>query len=650
MKAKLLLAVFLIGVLCTSLLPILAPITTLAAGEDWLTGYDYRYAFNITNTTAGAQTNYTMRLEIYNDTIQRFGYEYMSTFAIGANDTHAQGIASDGEYIYFTGSENSTGVWLGQLWKYDKAGNLIANVTSPELEGTNMTQVNGIYVHTDGNLYIGSNNYNNATKRGYIKVFNKTDLSYVEEHRVADQHCEGAAYWNGSWWAVYSNWKNITEYNLTWDLQATHFTNVHAQGIDWLPDDQKDYYYTPYHQATTRFLWVGYWNGTGFVKIQTIDVPLGTSTGQGIGFEPSTNILWWANRVESPKKAWAVQTRFAGSISVGTDCQGDFDDVRFTRADGITELDYWMESYTTDTNATFWVEFNAINTTGNTPYYMYYGNATVATTSSGDDAFIDFFDKDSTTGWSKSDITVSTSGDYLHFYNPTAGDSGWAEHSLTSTPTSFMMEACVKNIGLGTTDQCIICLEDGSAANYFSRTYSPSGSSHQSAIRYYVGTYYTLDTWTEGTESIIKHFVNEANSTTGIHLYSHNLTRNVQGQVVESAFAIGSPTDCDKIGIGDASGSANCSFWVKWLFIRNCVTQEPTWGEWGSRESEPPAPPEPTPADETLIYLLTAAFVMLGLVVTFSLFTKNFMQAIIALIITGVGAVILLQVLTKLVG
>jgi len=88
-------------------------------------------------------------------------------------------------------------------------------------------------------------------------------------------------------------------------------------------------------------------------------------------------------------------TRTTGTSSadicyVGTSCQSDFDDIRFTSSDGVTLLDYWKEQYVGNT-ASFWVEVAAnLSTTAQT-IYLYYGNSIVSTTSSGPNTFI-FFD------------------------------------------------------------------------------------------------------------------------------------------------------------------------------------------------------------------------------------------------------------------
>jgi hypothetical protein len=74
-------------------------------------------------------------------------------------------------------------------------------------------------------------------------------------------------------------------------------------------------------------------------------------------------------------------------------CLSTFDDLRFTTSDGTTLLDYWIESLTGTTPnqlATIWVEYDLIGT-GDTTFYMYYGNASATAVSNGPNTFI-FFD------------------------------------------------------------------------------------------------------------------------------------------------------------------------------------------------------------------------------------------------------------------
>ena len=82
--------------------------------------------------------------------------------------------------------------------------------------------------------------------------------------------------------------------------------------------------------------------------------------------------------------------------------QADFDDLRFTQADGTTTIDAWLESKVDSTSAEVWVEFPT--TPANTveqEYFMYYGKADAADYWDGGETFIGFdniADGDTTNG------------------------------------------------------------------------------------------------------------------------------------------------------------------------------------------------------------------------------------------------------------
>jgi len=71
-------------------------------------------------------------------------------------------------------------------------------------------------------------------------------------------------------------------------------------------------------------------------------------------------------------------------------CKADFGDIRFTKADGATELDYWIQQQVNGDVAYIWVEVDTIPVSPNTiGIYMYYGNAAAATTSSFANAWLE---------------------------------------------------------------------------------------------------------------------------------------------------------------------------------------------------------------------------------------------------------------------
>ncbi len=67
-------------------------------------------------------------------------------------------------------------------------------------------------------------------------------------------------------------------------------------------------------------------------------------------------------------------------------------DLRFTKSDGVTLLDYWIESYTTGVSTVVWVEVDSIPASpNNTSIYLYYGNPSATSASNGTNTFT-FFD------------------------------------------------------------------------------------------------------------------------------------------------------------------------------------------------------------------------------------------------------------------
>jgi len=81
-------------------------------------------------------------------------------------------------------------------------------------------------------------------------------------------------------------------------------------------------------------------------------------------------------------------------ISCNSACKSDFSDLRFTTSDGETLLPYWIELISgTNPNqrADVWIKLDSIATTSTT-FYMYFGNDSAVSASSGADTFIVFDD------------------------------------------------------------------------------------------------------------------------------------------------------------------------------------------------------------------------------------------------------------------
>ena len=82
-----------------------------------------------------------------------------------------------------------------------------------------------------------------------------------------------------------------------------------------------------------------------------------------------------------------------GKVYLDSKCQTDFDDINFTKSDGISSLDYWMRAKVDSNYAIFWVEIDSIpEDPDKVDIYIYYGNEGASTSSNGTNTFLDFDD------------------------------------------------------------------------------------------------------------------------------------------------------------------------------------------------------------------------------------------------------------------
>jgi hypothetical protein len=79
---------------------------------------------------------------------------------------------------------------------------------------------------------------------------------------------------------------------------------------------------------------------------------------------------------------------FLITVPYDSDMQADFDDLRFTAADGVTEIDFWIERFTSSVSADVWVQLPTLPAAGTVSTFMYYGNATANNVSSSSAVFI----------------------------------------------------------------------------------------------------------------------------------------------------------------------------------------------------------------------------------------------------------------------
>jgi hypothetical protein len=102
------------------------------------------------------------------------------------------------------------------------------------------------------------------------------------------------------------------------------------------------------------------------------------ATGNVIDFSGDTKLYYsaWGNPNIGLATGTSLPLADNGEVCyLNGKCRTDFGDVRFTRSDGVTLLDYWMESKVDSDHATFWVKMADDLSTASQSIYAYYGKS-----------------------------------------------------------------------------------------------------------------------------------------------------------------------------------------------------------------------------------------------------------------------------------
>jgi hypothetical protein len=268
-------------------------------------------------------------------------------------------------------------------------------------------------------------------------------------------------------------------------------------------------------------------------------------------------------------------------VDCGALCKTDFSDLRFTKADGITLLDYWIESVsgiTPNQLVTVWIEFDSIGT-GATTFYMYYGNAGAAAASNGLTTFplFDHFDAaslDAAKWQTYGTVTATTAQDGGSSVSVAVNDAvdNAGIRSLVNL-SSCVIRGRVK---FGTTAQGLFWLRRIAATLSFACFTSEAASKAQS--------YNSSGDHQE---------TNYSPDKTAYHVYELKHLNNVsQAYHIDDAAAFATHTTTKltatdlRLNLGGyKSGGTGPTVYADWMLIRQYVATEPAWGAWGAEES-----------------------------------------------------------------
>lgn len=278
------------------------------------------------------------------------------------------------------------------------------------------------------------------------------------------------------------------------------------------------------------------------------------------------------------------------NVDCNTHCQTDFDDLRFTAADGTTLLDYWIESLTGTTPnqlATVWIEFDSIGT-GATTFYMYYGKADAAAVSSGANTFIVFDDFErgidgDTVGGSWTDVAGGVKISTDHAYG---GTRCMKLVGAATTPSAALLVATTNLIAV----RCRVWKENLSGVNYLFLWEPVSGKASYTLVRttekinYYDTTYREVGTAAADAWTLFEN--NNFNFTAYTFDMMYNGANIKTGAVM---FNAGTGGGTGKLSFFTFDAAGNDSY-IDDVIVRNWRATEPAWGSWGSEEeAEPPS-------------------------------------------------------------
>lgn len=284
------------------------------------------------------------------------------------------------------------------------------------------------------------------------------------------------------------------------------------------------------------------------------------ATGAGTGYQVKIKVYY------------ASGTDSGEAVYVGGKCQADFDDVRFTGSDGITPLDYWMETYTASTSAVFWVKVAEDLSSVNRTIYIYYGNnSATLTTSDGAAVFPNFFDhfpgsSVDTGKWTVAG-TPTVSGSFVTLYR-----EGGVNETITSISSFTTSVALRARLRMWNVNYSVFQLNGGgnntvrtpqwawpTAAIFNAVTQNDAGN-NTTDMAMTAGTLYTVESRRTSTNTY--HFKDDA------QIANHARAMTLSSTIYASAYS----TDTAKLELD-------------WVLMRKFVLPEPVHGSWETEET-----------------------------------------------------------------
>ena len=276
-------------------------------------------------------------------------------------------------------------------------------------------------------------------------------------------------------------------------------------------------------------------------------------------------------------------TDTATNVYLGTNVRDDFGDVRFTKSDGTSLLNYWIESYISGVSANIWVQIDSVPASpGTSTIYIYYDNLSQTTTSNGDNTFLFY---DNFPGSSLDAIKwPTTTGSYSVADSVLTVNS---QNGYVRTLANYGVNTCVRSSCYISTSgdggKGYVGYADGTGCPHAGCT-TNLASLYSYHISYTAGNCATaavnISSWTEDaityptSRSTYQIYEVRRISTTSVTYYQNT---DLLDTITTNVPTISLPIVCGT--------NNNGTTYYDWVLARNYVSPEPTWGASGPEET-----------------------------------------------------------------
>jgi hypothetical protein len=322
----------------------------------------------------------------------------------------------------------------------------------------------------------------------------------------------------------------------------------------------------------------GWLTGWGYRKSHVVN----SATGAGTNYQVKVVVHY------------GTGTDSGQDVYLNSHSRTDFGDVRFTRSDGTTLLDYWIESYTASNNAVFWVEVADDLSTNPVTIYVYYGKSDATTTSNGDATFLLFDDFDdnalNTSKWTtlgQNGIAYSETNQQAKF-SGTATNQYWVAVANLLSVDSFTPPFAFRVIKVSLSGS-------GTGRQITQALYSSDSSLNTYYIGYDSGYYWRRKN-INGVDSKIENIASSelgTQRTWEITAFNGQTKWYEDGTLKSTDSYSWSSAKIRMEGRARATNDAVTAIFDT-VVVRKYVSPEPSHGVWGSEETAP-SPNQPYP-------------------------------------------------------